>query len=198
MRNTSHFWSLLILEGAFVGMLLSRVQQVLQAVERRGPRSGNAGRRPRSIGTRLFQSPRVACAAGAAGSPHAAPPSQRIAQLGNLIDVLNSRRNQLFMPLAYLLAVGYAMRLRFREMAGRLRQGGRFTGSTSSASSRRLFTGVVLLRESRRSFPGDRDRRPLLRRRRSGPSAVAEVRAQRSAPDRRIARFDRQRIEYVR
>ncbi|HKM54279.1 MAG TPA: DNA mismatch repair protein MutS [Isosphaeraceae bacterium] len=30
-------------------------------------------------------------------------PSQRIAQLGRLIDLLNSRKNQLFMPLAYLL-----------------------------------------------------------------------------------------------
>ncbi len=36
-------------------------------------------------------------------------PSQRIAQLGNLLDLLNSRRNQLFMPFAYLLMWGTQM-----------------------------------------------------------------------------------------
>ena len=37
------------------------------------------------------------------------PPSERIAQLGNLLDLLHSRRNQLFMPLAYLLMWGTQM-----------------------------------------------------------------------------------------
>jgi DNA mismatch repair ATPase MutS len=37
------------------------------------------------------------------------PPSERIAQLGNLLDLLNSRRNQLFAPLAYLLMWGTQM-----------------------------------------------------------------------------------------
>jgi DNA mismatch repair ATPase MutS len=37
------------------------------------------------------------------------PPSERIAQLGNLLDLLNSRRNQLFMPIAYLLMWGTQM-----------------------------------------------------------------------------------------
>src|SRR5581483_7450428 len=37
------------------------------------------------------------------------PPSERIAQLGNLLDLLNSRRNQLFLPLAYLLLWGTQM-----------------------------------------------------------------------------------------
>ena len=35
--------------------------------------------------------------------PGDTPPSQRIAALGNLLDLLNSRRNQLFAPFAYLL-----------------------------------------------------------------------------------------------
>jgi hypothetical protein len=39
----------------------------------------------------------------------AVPPSERIAQLGNLLDLLNSRRNQLFAPLAYLLMWGTQM-----------------------------------------------------------------------------------------
>lgn len=36
-------------------------------------------------------------------------PSERIAQLGNLLDLLHSRSNQLFMPLAYLLMWGTQM-----------------------------------------------------------------------------------------
>jgi DNA mismatch repair ATPase MutS len=45
--------------------------------------------------------------APAGGRP--VPPSQRIAQLGNLLDLLSSRRNQFFAPLAYLLLWGTQM-----------------------------------------------------------------------------------------
>src|SRR5256885_1876886 len=44
-----------------------------------------------------------------ADGPARQTPSQRIAALGNLIDLLESRRNQLFAPLAYLLLWGTQM-----------------------------------------------------------------------------------------
>ena len=96
----------LILEGAFAGRLLSRVNQVLQAVERRGPDLAMLAGLLARLERASFTSPRLCALRAQLNSPHSAPPSQRIAQLGNLIEVLNSRRNQLFMPLAYLLLWG--------------------------------------------------------------------------------------------
>ena len=46
---------------------------------------------------------------GEGGRTRGVSPSERIAQLGNLLDLLHSRRNQLFMPLAYLLLWGTQM-----------------------------------------------------------------------------------------
>ena len=37
------------------------------------------------------------------------PPSERIAQLGNILELYNSRRNQLFAPFAFLLHWGTLM-----------------------------------------------------------------------------------------
>ncbi len=51
-----------------------------------------------------------------------APPSQQIAELGNLLDLLNSRRNQLFIPFALLLLWGTQMAFaieRWRARSGR-------------------------------------------------------------------------------
>ena len=87
-------------------MLLSRVNQVLQAVERRGPDLAMLAGVLARLERASFKSPRLRALQAQLDTPHTAPPSQRIAQLGNLIEVLNSRRNQLFMPLAYLLLWG--------------------------------------------------------------------------------------------
>ena len=53
-----------------------------------------------------FASPRLRDLRGRLDAADSVPPSQRIARLGNLIDLLNSRRNQLFAPVAYLLLWG--------------------------------------------------------------------------------------------
>src|SRR5262249_45365367 len=54
------------------------------------------------------------------------PPSQRIAQLTNLIDVLNSRRNQFFLPFAILLLWG--TQLAYAIESWRARSGGAIAG----------------------------------------------------------------------
>jgi hypothetical protein len=132
----------LVLEGAFAGVLLSRVGQVLQAVERRGRDLAMLAGVLARLERASFTSPRL-CALGAQlNSAHTAPPSQRIAQLGNLIEVLNSRRNQLFMPLAYLLLWGTQCAYAFEKwraasgqaVASWLRVVGEFEALSSLAS----------------------------------------------------------------
>ena len=95
----------LAVEGAFAGALLTRVRQVLEAVERRGRDLAMLASVLARLERASFTSPRLRALRARLDDPHA-PPSQRIARLGNLIDVLNSRRNQLFMPVAYLLLWG--------------------------------------------------------------------------------------------
>ncbi|MBL8793309.1 MAG: DNA mismatch repair protein MutS [Planctomycetia bacterium] len=46
------------------------------------------------------------------------PPSRQIARLVNLIDLLNSQRNQLFMPLAFLLLWSYHLAVRLERWRG--------------------------------------------------------------------------------
>jgi hypothetical protein len=103
----------LLLEGGFALWLYGRVRRVLEVVERRGrdlallasvlaclERFPFTSPRLRELHTVLLPAERHALTAA---------PSQRIAQLGNLLDLLNSRRNQFFAPIAYLMLWGTQM-----------------------------------------------------------------------------------------
>ena len=108
------FASLLLVQLAFAGWLYGRVQRVLTAVERRGRDLALLSNVLARLERATFTAPRLAELREALdttahrGGRHV-PPSERIAQLGNLLDLLNSRRNQLFMPFAFLLMWGTQM-----------------------------------------------------------------------------------------
>ncbi len=132
----------LAVEAAFAGSWLTRVRQVLQAVERSGRDLAMLASVLARLERASFTSPRLRALRARLDDPHGAPPSQRIARLGNLIDVLNSRRNQLFMPVAYLLLWGTQCAYAFEEwravsgkaVASWLRVVGQFEALCSLAS----------------------------------------------------------------
>jgi hypothetical protein len=105
---------LLLVQLCFAGWFFSRVQRVLAAVERRGRDLALLSNVLARLEKAEFTAPRLRelrsalDTTSAYGGRHV-PPSERIAQLGNLLDLLNSRRNQLFMPFAYLLLWGTQM-----------------------------------------------------------------------------------------
>jgi MutS domain V len=109
------FGALLAVQLAFAAWLRGRVERVLTAVERRGRDLALLASVLARLEEATFTAPRL-CELHAAlettnhpGSGRPVPPSERIAQLGNLLDLLHSRRNQLFAPLAYLLMWGTQM-----------------------------------------------------------------------------------------
>src|SRR5262249_33915201 len=100
---------------------------VLRAVERRSRDLALPALVLERVAGAAFTSPRLRqlraaleAPAGAARGAEALP-SHRVARLGNLVDLLESRRNQLFAPLAYLLLwgtqVAYAIE-RWRAASG--------------------------------------------------------------------------------
>src|SRR5262249_26370290 len=99
------FWPVLaalILEGAFALWLRVRVQRVIAPVEKMAHDlavfSGVLGRieAERFTSRRLLELDRALDIEGF-------PPSRRIARLSRLIDLLNSKKNQLFAPFALIL-----------------------------------------------------------------------------------------------
>jgi hypothetical protein len=109
------FGFLLLVQLCLAGWFFSRVQRVLSAVERRGRDLALLSNVLARLEQATFAAPRLSelraaldTTAHRQGARHV-PPSERIAQLGNLLDLLNSRRNQLFMPFAYLLLWGTQM-----------------------------------------------------------------------------------------
>ncbi|HTU93482.1 MAG TPA: hypothetical protein VMF69_25605 [Gemmataceae bacterium] len=109
------FAFLLLVQLCFAGWFFGRVQRVLAAVERRGRDLALFSNVLARLEQATFTAPRLRelrvaldTTAHRHGGRHV-PPSERIAQLGNLLDLLHSRRNQLFMPLAYLLMWGTQM-----------------------------------------------------------------------------------------
>jgi hypothetical protein len=118
-------FGVIFLEGGLSLVLRDRVQRVVRAVERRARDlsllAGVLGRLERES----FTSPRLAeLRASLDGT--GTPPSQRIAQLGNLIDLLNSRRNQMFLPIALLLM--WTTQMAYAIERWRLRSGGAIRG----------------------------------------------------------------------
>jgi hypothetical protein len=121
------FAGLLVVQLGFAAWFARRVEHVLAAVERRGRDLALLSNVLARLEQAEFTAPRLRelrsaldTTAHRRGGRHV-PPSERIAQLGNLLDLLNSRRNQLFMPLAYLLLWGTQMAHaieRWRGVAG--------------------------------------------------------------------------------
>jgi hypothetical protein len=109
------FAGLLLVQLCFAGWFFNRVQRVLTSVERRGRDLALLSNVLARLEEATFTAPRLRelrDALDTTAHPHGGrhvPPSERIAQLGNLLDLLHSRQNQLFMPLAYLLMWGTQM-----------------------------------------------------------------------------------------
>jgi hypothetical protein len=93
------------IEGALALALAGRVGAVLRDVENRSRDLALLSKVLARLEEAPVSSPRLR-ALQATLAVDGAPPSRRIAQLSNLIEVLNSRRNQLFAPFAYLLMWG--------------------------------------------------------------------------------------------
>jgi hypothetical protein len=121
------FAAALVVQLAFALAHRRRVGQVLRAVERRSRDLVLLAHVLERVEDTSFMAPRLrqlramleAPSGGARGAE--ALPSHRVARLGNLVDLLESRRNQLFAPLAYLLLwgtqVAYAIE-RWRAASG--------------------------------------------------------------------------------
>jgi hypothetical protein len=102
---------IILVELAFAGALFVPVQKVLRAVEKRARDLALLASVLERLERAEFTSPRLRELHEGLympADPHFArmPPSQRIARLSGLIDLLNSRRNMLFAPIAALLLWG--------------------------------------------------------------------------------------------
>ena len=105
------FAVVLLLEGGFSALFFRSVQSVLASVERRGRDLAMLSAVLACLEKATFRSPRLVELHRdlTKGDHTGTPPSQRIAALGNLIDLLNSRKNQFFMLFALLLLWGTQM-----------------------------------------------------------------------------------------
>ena len=105
------FAVVLLLEAGFVGLFYRRVESVLATVEKRGHDLAMLSAVLACLEKATFHAPRLVELHRelTEGDHTGSPPSQRIAALGNLIDLLKSRRNQFFMPFALLLLWGTQM-----------------------------------------------------------------------------------------
>jgi hypothetical protein len=116
----------LIVQSAFVLWHRGRIHEVLRAVERRARDLGLLASLLSHIEQGSFSSPLLRKLQSelqrTAGGGQGLMPSRRIARLGNLIELLDSRRNQLFAPIALLILWGtqiaYAIE-RWRAESGR-------------------------------------------------------------------------------
>jgi hypothetical protein len=122
----------LLVQLALAAWLAGRVRRVLEAVEKRARDLALLSSVLARLERASFTSPRLAGLRATLDTPpqsladsvsagRRVPPSQRIAQLGNLLDLLDSRRNQMFAPLAYLLMWGTQMAFaieKWRRVAG--------------------------------------------------------------------------------
>jgi hypothetical protein len=97
-------------EGLLALPLRARVAAVLRAVELPGRDLGLLAELLARIERERFDAPRLA-AVRAALETRGVPPSQRIAQLERLINLLDARRNQFFAPIAPLLLWGTQLAL---------------------------------------------------------------------------------------
>jgi hypothetical protein len=85
------------------GLLFKRVRRVLSSIEKRARDLSMLARVLDRLEKAPFSSPRLAQLHAILQTVEGRSPAQAIAQLSNLIDLLESRRNQLFAPFALLL-----------------------------------------------------------------------------------------------
>ncbi len=96
-----------LIELAFAGYFYKRVQHVLGAVEKRARDLTLLSHVLARLESETFSAPRLRELQAHLQPPaQGVPPSQCVAQLVNLIDILNSRHAMLFAPIAYLLLWG--------------------------------------------------------------------------------------------
>jgi hypothetical protein len=106
----SLFVGTIFVDLAFSGFLYKRINGVLAEVEKRARDLALLASVLARLEAATFQAPRLAeLKAILSSGPDDTPPSQRIAQLGNLLELLNSRKNQLFAPFAYIMHWGTQM-----------------------------------------------------------------------------------------
>jgi hypothetical protein len=102
--------TVLTAQGLFVLWHGNRVGQVLRVVERRARDLALLASVLEHVEATPFTSVRLrqlrTSLEATAGGGHGLPPSRRVARLGNLIELLDSRRNQFFAPIAVILLWG--------------------------------------------------------------------------------------------
>jgi hypothetical protein len=102
--------AVLAVQGLFLLWHGGRPGQVLRTVERRARDLGLLASLLAHVERTPFASASLRRLRDAlearAGGGHGLPPSRRVARLGNLIELLDSRRNQFFAPIAFLLMWG--------------------------------------------------------------------------------------------
>ena len=102
--------AVIVLDLLFAASLKRRVDPVLSEVKKRARDLALLANVLARLEQASFTAPRlVELKAALMPEKTKTPPSQQIAQLGNLLDLLNSRRNQLFAPFAALLLWGTQM-----------------------------------------------------------------------------------------
>ena len=95
-------FGILFIEGGLALLLNQSVGKVVGAVEKRARDLNLLAGVLARLERETFTSPRLVSLRAALDTTGDVP-SHRIAQLGNLIDLLNSRKNQMFMPFALML-----------------------------------------------------------------------------------------------
>lgn len=105
------FLGLCLVQVIIAGVLFQPVNQVLGVVEKRSRDLALLSNVLARLEQTVFTSPRLLRLQEMLEGPHHEKPSQRIAALGNLLDLLSSRRNALFAPFALILMWGTQMAL---------------------------------------------------------------------------------------
>ncbi len=105
------FLVLCLIQAAIAGFFFPAVMQVLSVVEKRSRDLALLANVLARLEQTQFTSPRLRRLQEMLEGPHHEKPSQRIAALGNLLDLLSSRRNPLFAPFALILMWGTQMAL---------------------------------------------------------------------------------------
>jgi hypothetical protein len=105
------FIALCLVQGAISSFFLPAVLKVLRVAEKRSHDLALLANVLARLEEAKYTSPRLRRLQEMLEGPHHERPSQRIAALGNLLDLLSSRRNPLFAPFALILMWGTQMAL---------------------------------------------------------------------------------------
>ena len=131
------FALVVVAEVLFSLAVLRPVRTILAGVEAPGAGSRAARRRFARFEREAFSAPTAAAHASIGFRTAGVLPSRRIAQLRRLIDLLNSRRNQLFAPAAAFLLWGAQVAFAIERWRRAIGPAPGRMAATASASSRR-------------------------------------------------------------